>query len=135
LRNEKRESNVRIFKDKTFARFARRQRISDKALCDAIERAERGLIDADLGAGVIKQRIARPGEGKSGGFRTIIFFRVGERAFFVLGFAKNELANIGDDDLKILKRTAQATLAFTAAEIETLLKTENLIEINCDEDL
>lgn len=126
---------MRIFKDKTFARFAQRQRISDKALCDAIERAERGLVDADLGAGVIKQRVARPGEGRSGGFRTIIFFRVGERAFFVLGFAKNELANIGDDDLKILKRTAQATLAFTDMEVETLLKTENLIEINCDEDL
>jgi hypothetical protein len=52
---------VQIFKLKTFARFARRERISDVSLYDAIDRAERGLVDADLGGGLIKQRVARPG--------------------------------------------------------------------------
>ena len=99
---QRRARRLRIFKDKIFARFARRQRISDNALCEAVGRAERGLIDADLGGGVIKQRVARPGEGRAGGFRVLIFFRVEDRAFFVFGFAKNDRGNIGDDDLVIL---------------------------------
>jgi hypothetical protein len=60
---------MRIFKTKEFTRFARRERIADEALCDAIERAESGLIDADLGGNLIKQRVARPGQGRSGGHR------------------------------------------------------------------
>ena len=123
---------MRVFKDKIFARFARRQRISDSALCEAVERAERGLVDADLGGGVIKQRVARPGEGRSGGFRVLIFFRVEDRAFFVFGFAKNDRGNISDDDLVILKRTAQTTLNLSDEEIETLLTTEQLIEVICN---
>ena len=71
-------------------RFAVKAGISDVSLCKVIRDAERGLIAADLGSGVIKQRIARPGEGKSGGFRTLIVFRTGARAFFIHGFAKNE---------------------------------------------
>ncbi len=125
---------MRIFKDKIFACFARRQRISDRALCDAIERAARGLIDADLGGGVIKQRIARPGEGRSGGFRTIILFRVEERAFFVFGYAKSEMDNISDDDVKAFRRAAEVTLALDDARLEGLLKDGDLIEVNCDEE-
>jgi hypothetical protein len=73
---------VLVFKTKSFARFARKARITDVALCAAVADAARGLIDADLGGGVVKQRIARQGEGTSGGFRTIILFRAGKRAFF-----------------------------------------------------
>ena len=69
---------MRIFKSKRFARFARRESISDARLCIAIQNAERGLIDADYGGGVIKQRIARPGEGMSKGYRSIILFRKGK---------------------------------------------------------
>lgn len=74
---------MRVFKNKSFARFCRRARITDAVLCGAVDAASRGLIDADLGGGVIKQRIARHGEGKSGGFRTIILLRICERALFV----------------------------------------------------
>jgi hypothetical protein len=74
---------VRIFKNKPFARFARKARLADPALREAIANAAKGLIDADLGGGVVKQRIARAGGGKSGGFRTIILFRAGTRAFLV----------------------------------------------------
>ncbi len=81
---------MRIFKNRPFERFARKARLEDEILRKAVADAERGLVDADLGGGVIKQRIARQGGGKSGGFRTIILFRLGERAFFVHGFAKNE---------------------------------------------
>jgi hypothetical protein len=97
---------VRVFKNKPFARFARKSRITDASLCDAIDRASRRPIDADLGGGVLKQRIARVGAGKSGGFRTIILFRAGERAFFVHGFAKNERNNIRDDELAAFKMLA-----------------------------
>jgi hypothetical protein len=76
-------AHVRIFKNKPFARFARRAGLTDADLRGAIDGAERGLVDADLGGGVLKQRIARPGGGKSGGFRAIVLFRAGSRAFFV----------------------------------------------------
>ena len=67
---------MRVFKNKSFARFARKARITDAVLCAAIADASRGLVDADLGGGVVKQRIARRSGGKSGGFRTIILFRL-----------------------------------------------------------
>ena len=89
---------MRNFKNAWFHRFARKERIEDSALQEAIERAEKGLIDADLGGSVIKQRVARPGQGKSGGFRTVILYRYGERAFFVYGFAKSDLDNITADE-------------------------------------
>src|SRR5271163_3794907 len=98
--------HMRVFKNKSFVRFARKARITDAALCAAIADASRGLIDADLGGGVVKQRIARKGGGKSGGFRTIILFRLRERAFFVHGFAKNEKDNIRDDELAAFKMLA-----------------------------
>lgn len=125
---------MKIYKDKIFARFARRQHISDAMLCEAVERANRGLIDADLGGGVIKQRVARPNEGRSGGFRTLIFFRVEDRAFFAFGFAKNDLGNISDSDLNILKNTAKVTLNLTDEAIETLVANGQLTEVNCDEN-
>ena len=103
---------MRIFKNKAFIRFALKAGIGDDALCEAIRDAERGLIAADLGGGVIKQRIARPGQGKSGGFRTLIVFRSGAVAYFVHGFAKNERDNIGPDELVALKRLAAELPAY-----------------------
>ena len=97
---------MRVFKTKPFGRFARSEGISDEALREALTRAEAGRIDADLGGGVIKQRVARPGEGKSGGFRTIVLFRRGGRAFFVYGFAKSDRDNIAPDELKAFRRLA-----------------------------
>ncbi len=80
---------MRLFKTRHFSRFAAKESIADAALGDAVRRAEAGLIDADLGGGVIKQRLARPGQGKSGGFRSIVLFKRGATAFFVYGFAKS----------------------------------------------
>ena len=80
---------MRIFKNAWFSRFAAKERITDGCLRDAVRRAENGLIDADLGGNVIKQRVARQGQGKSGGYRTLILFWAGSRAFFTFGFAKN----------------------------------------------
>ena len=120
---------MRVFKNRPFARFARKAGLSDAALRAAIRDAERGLIDADLGGGVIKQRIARPGGGKSGGFRTIILFRAGARAFFVHGFAKNEQANIRDDELAAFRMLAAEMLGYQDEAIARAVRAGVLIEV------
>ena len=89
-----RHSGVQVYVTKTFRRFQRRELIGDQALRQAIERAEAGLVDADLGKGLIKQRVARTGQGRSGGYRTIIALRSGHRAFFLFGFAKSAQSNV-----------------------------------------
>jgi hypothetical protein len=108
---------VRIFKTRWFVRYARRQRIEDALLVDAIERAGRGLIDTDLGSYVIKQRIARQGKGRSGGYRTLVAFRSGARAVFLYGFAKSERENIDVSELATLKEIAAAWMAADETKI------------------
>lgn len=85
----------------------------------------------DLRCGVIKQRVARPGEGRSGGYRTLIFFRMGTRAVFAFGFAKNDRDNIGAEDERILRSTAKLTLGLSDAEIDTLVQAGKLEEVDC----
>jgi hypothetical protein len=109
---------MRVLKNKSFARFAKKAEIEDVTLCDAVQDADRGLIAADLGGGLIKQRVARRGEGKSGGFRTLIVFKQGERAFFVHRFAKNEQDkqdNITMKELVALRKLASKLLAYNGS--------------------
>ena len=120
---------MRIFKTKWIARFVRRERISDAGLIEAIERAERGIIDADLGGGLIKQRVARAGQGRSGGFRMIVAYRTRERAFFLYGFAKSDLDNIEDDELQTLRNVAAEMLVYDNATLEHLKAEGELQEI------
>ena len=124
---------MRIFKNAWFCRFVRREKITDVTLKDAVARADMGLIDAELGGGVIKQRLARPGQGTSGGYRSIILFRKGERAFFVYGFAKSERENIAPEEEVVFRKSAKSLFALSEMEIEALLNEEVLTEIN-DED-
>lgn len=119
----------KVFKTRWFQRFARKERIRDAVLLDAVARAENGQVDADLGGGVIKQRIARPGQGKSGGYRTIIFFRQGARAVFVYGFAKSERANIDADEEKEFKEAARHVLQLTEKQITELVKEGDFVEV------
>ncbi|MFT0533611.1 type II toxin-antitoxin system RelE/ParE family toxin [Castellaniella hirudinis] len=121
---------MRVFKNAWFERFARKQGIADKALLEAIERAERGLVDADLGGGVIKQRVARPGQGKSGGFRTIILYRTAERAFFVYGFAKSDRDNIDDDEDASFKKAAEHVLGLSETHLAELIGKGQLTEVH-----
>jgi hypothetical protein len=120
---------VRIFKTRVFVRFARKVKLNDKALSRAVSEVERGLINADLGGGIIKQRIARSGEGKSGGFRTIILFKARTRAVFVYGFEKSARDNIDDDELKEFRRLADKVLSYSDADIKTALAAGALIEV------
>ena len=122
-------NSVRIFKNTWFARFADKERITDSELLRAVNQLETGQASADLGGGVFKVRIARSGEGKSGGYRVIVFFRSGERTFYVYGFAKSAISNIDKKQLRDFKRTAKAILALTDNQLEGLLKTGKYIEI------
>ena len=124
---------MQIFKTKAFARFADREGLEDAALCDAMLRARQGQIDADLGGGVIKQRIAREGGGRSGGYRTIVLFRRGELAFFVYGFAKSDRASLRRDELETYRLLADEYLALDPSGLAEALAVGAIIEVNCDE--
>ena len=124
---------MRTFKTKAFTRFADKAGISDAALCRAVRDAERGLVAAELGGEIIKQRIARPGQGKSAGFRTVIVFRAGTRAIFVHGFAKNEKGNIEKDELVALKKLAAELLAYDDHRLARVVASRVLLEVKCDE--
>jgi hypothetical protein len=113
---------VRIFKNTWFSRFAQKEKISDEELNRVIRQLELGEIDADLGGHVFKQRIARPGEGSSGGYRVVVFFKSEEKAFFVYGFAKSDKDNITDRQLQNFKITAKQALALTDEEMKEALK-------------
>ncbi len=123
---------MRVFKNKPFARFARKAGLDDEVLRQAIDAAERGLVDADLGGGVIKQRVARQGGGKSGGFRTIVLLRHGERAFFVHGFAKSDLGNIRADELAAFRMLASHLLDYDDAALAAAVEAGALMEIMSD---
>ena len=123
---------MRVFKNAWFGRFAKRERISDAALRLAVARAEKGQIDADLGGGVIKQRIARPGEGRSKGYRSSIVFRKGKRAFFVYGFPKSAIGNIAADDEAQFKKMAGYVLALTDLQLRQLIVNGQFEEISED---
>ncbi len=120
---------MRVFKSRWFQRFARREGIADGSLHEAIARAEKGQIDAELGGEVIKQRIARPGQGKSKGYRAIIFFRRGDKAFFEYGFAKSQRANINDDGKEKYKEAAKHVLALTEMQLAELLHRGDFMEV------
>ncbi len=120
---------MRNVKSRWFQRFARREQIADALLRDAIARAEKGQIDAELGGGVIKQRIARAGQGKSKGYRTIIFFRRGAKAFFVYGFAKSQRANISRVEEDEFKEAAKIVLALTDDQFATRLRRGDFLEV------
>jgi len=114
---------------KWFARFARNERIADASLIEAIQRAERGLIDADLGGGLIKQRVARKGQGRSGGYRVIVAYRARKRAVFLLGFSKSEQDNIEPDELQSLRKFGEKWLSASSATVDASLENGSLKEV------
>lgn len=124
---------MRVFVTKVFARFVRSKRIDDAHLCEAVARAEAGSIDANLGGGIIKQRVARRGGGRSGGYRTVIAYQASRRSVFLYGFAKSERDNINDRELADLKKLANHYLLYNEAQIAMALASVELREVVCDE--
>jgi len=125
---------MRVYATRWFSRFAKSERISDSRLCEAIERAGRGMLDADLGRGLIKQRHARPGQGRRGGYRVLILiaYRAGDRAVFLYGFAKSERDNVNPSQLAEWQSRARDVLAASQEAIERLIADDELREVYCD---
>jgi hypothetical protein len=121
-----------VYVTKEFARFARKVGLADAKLLQAAQDVAAGHYDADLGGGVFKQRVARQGGGKSGGFRTIILFRVGSHSFFAHGFAKSDKANVSAKELKALKRLADVLLGFSEEQLKAAQTAGELNEVEND---
>jgi len=124
---------MRIFKNKAFHRWYRKQGLTDGHLVRAVGEIQSGLVEADLGGHVFKKRIAITGKGKSGGVRTVLAYHANDNAFFIYGFAKNDRANIRDDELRALKKYAAELLAYTEAGLLKAMRAGALIEVIPDE--
>lgn len=119
----------RVFKTRHFSRWMRKTELTDNALCVAVMEMSQGLIDADLGGGVVKKRVGLAGRGKRGGARTLIATNKGNRWFFVYGFEKSDRANISDDELEALKDIAEQLLARTGRQLDEAVEDGSLQEI------
>lgn len=119
----------RVFKTRHFSRWMRKTELTDVALCGAVAEMVQGLIDADLGGGVVKKRVGLAGRGKRGGARTLVATNKGNRWFFVFGFEKNDRANIEDDELEALRDIAAQLLARTAKQLDEAVQDGTLQEI------
>ncbi len=113
--------------------MADKEDLTDRDLSSAVKEMANGLIDADLGGHVMKKRVALQGQGKSGGARTLLAFKVGDKAFFMYGFAKNQQDNISAKELKALKAMAKQVLGYTPAQLNVALKAGEFIEVKHDE--
>ncbi len=122
----------RAFRTRTFSRWMRKAGLTDEALCQAIVEMAEGLVDADLGGNLVKKRVALPGRGKSGGARTIVATNLGDRWFFLFGFAKNERANIDADELEALQELAKQYLALDDQQLAHAVGNGKFTEI-CDD--
>ena len=125
---------MRVYKTKEFARLARKAGLVDASLREAIARAERGLVDAALGRFLIKQRVARANEGKSGGFRVIAFHRRGDRAVFLHLFAKNRQATLSVLEESDYRDFAKLLMELSAGSVRRLVEQEEWIEITNEDD-
>ncbi|MCI5764756.1 type II toxin-antitoxin system RelE/ParE family toxin [Actinobacillus porcinus] len=125
---------MRIFKSRYFDKFARKAKISDKTLQNAITEIENGLIDADLGSGVYKQRLPKQGRGKSKGFRSIILYKTAQFSLFVYGFDKKDQQNISAEDEMKFKALANVVLNFSPVQIQSAVDNQEFIEIHYDKE-
>lgn len=124
---------VRIFKRKDFARWQATEQLPDAALCKAVREMESGLIDADLGGSLYKKRIARPGTGKRGGYRTLLSAHMGDCHVFLHGFAKNAQANITQDEKQALQFVGREFLKLSPDNLLKALQAGVLLEVRCEQ--
>lgn len=121
---------MNIFKSKWFSKWAEKEGLTDNALQEAILEMKDGLNDGELGGNVYKKRAAIQGQGKRGGLRTIVAFKVGDKSFFIFGFAKNQRENISAKELKALKLMAKELLGYSNLQLNKAIKSGELIEVN-----
>lgn len=125
---------MKLYKNPQFNRWAKKAGLDDADLCKAAQEMSEGLYEADLGSGLFKKRIARTGQGKRGGFRTLIAFNRRDRWVFLYGFAKNDRSNISDDEKEALKELADYTLSLTPQALQTLVLENKLVEVDCGKE-
>ncbi len=120
---------ARLFKDPAFDDWARDEGLTDTLLRAAAAEIEAGLVDARIGGGLLKKRLAAPGRGKRGGYRTIVAYRQGVRLVFLHGFAKNEKDNITPKERKVLIKLGDAYLQHDDATMVAMAKRRLIIEV------
>lgn len=125
---------ISILKRKDFARWQAHEKLPDILLCKAVSEMENGLIDADLGAFLYKKRVARPGSGKRGGYRTLLSAHIGGRYVFLHGFSKSDRANLTQEEKKALQFAGKVFLELSAASLSKALQTGVLMEVQCEQD-
>ena len=124
----------RVFKTRYFSRWMRKTELGDAALCAAVGEMVTGLIDADLGGGVFKKRVALPGRGKSGSARTLVATNKGSRWFFIFGFEKSERANISTKEVEAVQAIASDLLRLGSSQLDAHVASEALMEICHDSE-
>ncbi|MCB4825499.1 type II toxin-antitoxin system RelE/ParE family toxin [Roseicella aerolata] len=123
---------LRLLKNKGFARFARKEGLTDQALCEAAKEVEDGLVDARLGGFLLKKRVAKGSSGKSGGFRTIVAHRQGQRLIFLFGFGKGERDNIDEKEKLALLKLGEEYMGLSRKDLSGLIASGVLVEVKCD---
>lgn len=118
-----------IYKTAAFNKWQKKVSVGDNSLLTAIKEIEMGLVDANLGGGVFKKRVARKGFGKSGSFRTILASNYKGRWIFIFGFAKNEKANIDHQELLAIQEYAKFLMSLDAIQINQLIENQELYEV------
>ena len=116
-----------------FSRWLSKTDLSLEALCKAVEEMEQGLIDANLGGGILKKRIALPSRGKRGSTRTLVATNGRDRWFFVFGFEKNDRDNISAKELSALKALAADLLQLDTTQLTAAVAAKTFQEI-CHEN-
>ncbi len=125
--------SIRTFKTKWFDKWAKKEKLSNKQLLNAITEMNNGLFDADLGKSIFKKRVATQGQGKSGGFRTLIAYKLNDKAFFVYGFRKSAKNNITTNELKALQILAENLLEHNEQMLKQLVELKELTEVQHNE--
>jgi len=125
---------MRIFKTKEFDRVARRERLTDLQLRQAVSEIEDGLVDADLGSNLFKKRIAHRNQGKRSAFRTLLAFRSGKKTFFLYCFSKSERGNVSPKEKQALKILSKQYLKLSDDQINHAKLTGALVEIEANQD-
>lgn len=120
---------IRVFRTRTFTRWMRRYCLSDDVLCGAVSEIVAGLIDADLGGGILKKRIAVSGQGKRGSARVIVATKLADRWFFLFGFAKNQKGNIDDAERRALQEYGKLLLGLNELELQEASQRGEITEI------
>ncbi|MBC3464515.1 type II toxin-antitoxin system RelE/ParE family toxin [Pseudomonas sp. RW10S2] len=124
-----------IYKRRDFSRWQAREKLSDSLLCTAVREMQSGLVDASLGGLLFKKRIASPGSGKSGGYRTLLSARLGERYVFLHGFAKAEKANVTPTEQKALQLMGRVLVEMSSQNLAKAISCGVLEEVYCDQQI